>query len=405
MRRLLGAPGRGRPRREGGVCPRQARVLVPLRRHILEGRDGAGKATMGKDKLAVPAQQPKMDKFTIPAPPKNPTDTTQQAKDAPEDKFTEILAAIQASRLALEGQIGGLQTEVSLVRQDLRNVVDRVTETEDRVSSLENNVKDLQATVQSLSTKTGVLEYRAEEAESRARRNNIRLIGFPEGAEGGNCESFLEVWLKTWVPMESLSPCFPIERAHRALARKPPPGAPPRPIIARVLNYKDRDTVLRKARELGTIHYENQKIMLFPDYTPQVQKARKTFEAVKIKLRAMGLQYMLMFPAKLKVIHEGKTHFFSTSREAWDWATESPHIVCNAVPGWGSGAVPKEKRAKTDLSKDGSKAKRQRSRSSRSRPRRTDTGRGTRSHEGTQPEATGSDPEEGSDLINPGSNM
>ena len=292
--------------------------------------------------------------------------------------------------------------EVSLVRQDLRNVVDRVTETEERISSLENNVKDLQATVQSLSTKTGVLEYRAEDAESRARRNNIRLTGFPEEAEGSNCESFLEDWFKTWVPTESLSSCFLIERAHRALSRKPPPGAPPRPMIARVLNYKDRDTILRKARELVTIHYDNHKIMLFPDYTPQVQKARKTYEAVKIKLRAMGLQYMLMFPAKLKVIHEGKTHFFSTSREAWDWATESPHIVCNAVPEWGAGAVPKEKRVKTDLPKNGSKAKRQRSRSRRSRPKLTDPGGGTSSQEGTQPEATELDSDEGADQIKSG---
>mgnify|MGYP002804399224 CR=1 FL=1 len=312
-----------------GVHPRRTRVLVPLRRPAVEASGGAQRATMGKDKLANPTQQPRMEKYTIPVP-KTPIGNPQQAPGTSEDKFAEILAAIHASRNALEGQIGGLQMEVSLVRQDLRNVVDRVTETEDRISGMENNIKDLQTTVQSLSAKTGALEFRAEDAESRARRNNLRLIGFPEESEGINCESFLESWIKTWVPTESLSTCFLIERAHRSLARRPPPGAPPRPMIARVRNYKDRDAILRKARELGATHYDNHKIMLFPDYTPQVQKARKTYEAVKIKLRAMGLKYMLMFPAKLKVIHEGKAHFFSTSREAWT-GQRNPRIL-SATP-------------------------------------------------------------------------
>ena len=125
--------------------PRLARVLVPLGRSALEARGCAREAKMGKDKLANPTQQPKMDKYTT-LVPKNPIDNPQQASSASEDKFAEILAAIHASRNALEGQIGGLQMEVSLVRQDLRNAVNRVTETEDRISGLENNIKDLQTT-------------------------------------------------------------------------------------------------------------------------------------------------------------------------------------------------------------------------------------------------------------------
>ena len=100
---------------------------------------------------------------------------------------------------------------------------------------------------------------------------------------------------------------------------------------------------------------------------PQVQKARKTYEAVKIKLRAMCLKYMLMFPAKLKVLHDGRAHFFSTPQEAWDWATESPNIKCNPAPQWGSGAAPKERRPNDDYREEGGKHKRRRSRSRRNR--------------------------------------
>ena len=43
----------------------------------------------------------------------------------------EILRAIHASRAALESQIGSVQVEISLIRQDLCNVVDQVTEAGD----------------------------------------------------------------------------------------------------------------------------------------------------------------------------------------------------------------------------------------------------------------------------------
>ena len=105
-----------------------------------------------------------MDKCTV-SSQKDKQITPSQSSDNPElDKFAEILAGIQASPTALEGQIGVVQSEGSLVWQDLRNVVDRVTETEGRVSELEDTVKERSATVQRLSSTTGALEARAEDA-------------------------------------------------------------------------------------------------------------------------------------------------------------------------------------------------------------------------------------------------
>ena len=112
-------------------------------------------------------------------------------------------------------------------------------------------------------------------------------------------------------------------------------------MIAKILlNYKDRNTILQHARETEEVKFENSRIMIFPDYTLQVQKIRKSYDAVKQKLRSMGLTYMLMFPSKLKVIHASKSHFFTTPQTAWDWATTSPHIKCNPVPTWGSTDAP-----------------------------------------------------------------
>ena len=110
--------------------------------------------------------------------------------------------------------------------------------------------------------------------------------------------------------MEVLPGCFVVERAHRALSVRPPPGAPSSPFIVRLLNYTDQDAILRAARQMGKMHCEGQMVMVFPDYTLHIQQQRQLFLAVKQKLRAMQISYVLLFPAKLKVIHNGKTLFF-----------------------------------------------------------------------------------------------
>lgn len=81
-------------------------------------------------------------------------------------------------------------------------------------------------------------------------------------------------------------------------------------MIARFLNFLDRDMILREARKMGEIRHENAKIMIFPDYSREVQKQRQTFDSVKAKLREHKIQYMLLFLAKLKVLYMGKSHFF-----------------------------------------------------------------------------------------------
>lgn len=89
--------------------------------------------------------------------------------------------------------------------------------------------------------------------ENRLRRCNLRFIGLPEGTEGKDPTTFLEMLLTTTYGREAFSVTLAVERTHRMSARPPPPGAPPCTFIAKFLNYKDRDVALRLAREKGNI--------------------------------------------------------------------------------------------------------------------------------------------------------
>ncbi|KAK7879618.1 hypothetical protein WMY93_033674 [Mugilogobius chulae] len=74
------------------------------------------------------------------------------------------------------------------------------------------------------------LQSKMSDLEGRSRRNNVRIYGVPENAEGTSMPRFVENLLMTELG-ENLDiqrgAELGIERAHRALGPQPPPGAPP----------------------------------------------------------------------------------------------------------------------------------------------------------------------------------
>lgn len=56
--------------------------------------------------------------------------------------------------------------------------------------------------------------------------------------------------------------------------------------------------------------------LLYPDYILMVQWQRSSFQAVKKKLQQAQLKYALLYPARLKIIYNKKTHFFDSPSDA-----------------------------------------------------------------------------------------
>ena len=137
-----------------------------------------------------------------------------------------ILNAIKESKEAVERKVEEVRVDVSLLRQDLRGVADRVTEAETRISTAEDEITKLRSQVNQLLKSSAVLEDRAEDAENRSRRNNLRLVGIPEGIDTLDMAQTIESWFQAWVAGEALSRNCAVEGAHRSLGARPPPGAP-----------------------------------------------------------------------------------------------------------------------------------------------------------------------------------
>ncbi|XP_069486313.1 tropomyosin-like [Ambystoma mexicanum] len=85
-----------------------------------------------------------------------------------------------------------VKTDMQLMRQDTRNLTERVSTAQADLQETTETTLELTTKVQELETQVTRLEARSEEAEGRARRNNIRILGIREDMEGTNPTEYVE---------------------------------------------------------------------------------------------------------------------------------------------------------------------------------------------------------------------
>ncbi len=151
------------------------------------------------------------------------------------------------------------------------------------------------------------------------RRNDVRLVGLPEGAEGTNAAGFLRVDLSKWIP-SLRGRDVGIDRAHRVCDGGRGSGRP-RTLIFRVLRWHDRSEILRGAGRAYPVKCSQDSVTLlfFPDFSPATAIRRKAFNPVLGRMTALGLQPFLIYPAVIKLRHKGEQKTFDSPRKAEDF--------------------------------------------------------------------------------------
>lgn len=153
---------------------------------------------------------------------------------------------------------------------------------EGQVSTIEVDIAQFQRDVKYNVHLTAQHAARLDDIENRLRRNNVHDIGIPERAECKNPVAFIEQWLLSVFGKDSFSHMFTVQRAHRVPAHPLPPGNSLRFFLFKLLNHKDRDVILSKARNLSsTLVIDNSKVSLFTDFSAELQKQHAKFQDIK----------------------------------------------------------------------------------------------------------------------------
>uniref|UniRef100_H3A0E7 L1 transposable element RRM domain-containing protein n=1 Tax=Latimeria chalumnae TaxID=7897 RepID=H3A0E7_LATCH len=202
-------------------------------------------------------------------------------------------------------------SEVKIAIQGLQDSQDklgaRVMEAENRISKIEDRELGTEQDCKYLKQHLTTALERIEDLENRSRRNNLRILGFPEGVEEGNPVKFLQEILPELLDLEE-GQILEIERAHHTLAPRLTPEQRPRAFIVKFLHYPIRELLLCSARNKFQIKWKDHRISLFPDWSRDLQQKRQRFWEKNIK-------YGLFYPAILKVTHNGETLSFTDPGE------------------------------------------------------------------------------------------
>lgn len=195
-----------------------------------------------------------------------------------QSNFAALMQAItgcQSSLSTLTTKTDTYSWRLGSLGRNFEKVRQCVTEVERRVGDTEDTVRDHSASLHTLQVWVKHLESRAEDSENRNQRNNLRIIGLPERSEGSDLSAYTERLLCSLLPQVTFSSFFAIERAHRMPPARGNPGTPPRTFIFRLLNFRDRDVILREGHKLAEIR------LIFVDFSVDTQKLCKSFDDVR----------------------------------------------------------------------------------------------------------------------------
>ena len=218
-------------------------------------------------------------------------------------KITEVSSKVSV----LETQIkivSDLTMKVSAIEESLETTNSNLSSVQSRLSELEKSMTKqpkssahIDKKIADIEEKEKTLLWRAIDQEARSRRNNLVFHGIGEDNEE-NCEKKLLEFLKHKL---HISEPVVIQRAHR---QGKPVGKnsvgsranKPRPLIALFLDFKQRETVRKAARQhlKPPTHFG-----VSEDLPVEIRKARQSLSAQLKELRERGKRVTVLYPCKL----------------------------------------------------------------------------------------------------------
>uniref|UniRef100_A0A672LPS0 L1 transposable element RRM domain-containing protein n=1 Tax=Sinocyclocheilus grahami TaxID=75366 RepID=A0A672LPS0_SINGR len=221
---------------------------------------------------------------------------------------TDNLSAFLDEKFArLESTLDSITTRLEDNTKRIMEAESRISQTEDKVAELHNKIAALEQTVQSLSE-------RAEDAENRSRRDNTRIIGLKEGAEGRRPVEFFQTWLPKMMGIETKHGAVKIDLAHRTLGLLKPNRT--RPVLIKLHNFPDKAKILAAAKKKDHLTYEGSDIFISQDLSVKVREARWAYNDVCGELIQRGVRFVMRYPANLCFNFNGSDYSFQCAQDA-----------------------------------------------------------------------------------------
>ncbi|KAJ1195396.1 hypothetical protein NDU88_004676 [Pleurodeles waltl] len=184
----------------------------------------------------------------------------QDVGDTISSSMLKLKNLIMDRNRAITEKNDGVATLVTLLRQDMDKIQEKVKDLGTRTDGVDEIVGTYASTLTDHEQWLKMQGTTLGDLRDGLRRNNVRILGLPEGTESTPVETFLESWLPTVLPGIESKGGLQVDRAHRSPGGKPKPGVQPRMLIAGMQRYKDKTNVLAAAHAKRNVEFFGNRI-------------------------------------------------------------------------------------------------------------------------------------------------
>ncbi|KAE8291535.1 hypothetical protein D5F01_LYC08888 [Larimichthys crocea] len=167
----------------------------------------------------------------------------------------------------------------------------RMTEAEGCISNSEDATATFTMKLSEVESKLETALDKINDLENRSRRCNICVVGLPEGSEGTNPVAFFRTWLPELLEINAKG------------------GS------VKLYNFQDKVWIMQAARKAQSLAYNGAPIMVFGDFSAAVIRKRQEYYVVKQQLKERGIVFAMMYPAVLRIKHNGQEKVFKHPKE------------------------------------------------------------------------------------------
>ncbi|KAM9651335.1 nucleoporin NUP42 isoform 1-T1 [Trichechus inunguis] len=238
------------------------------------------------------------------------------------EKFSKEIEALNEKQL----EIPKLNNKITELNNSMEEHRSRIETLEGGVSKIEDKTSEITQFEKQIETRMKKHEQNLRVMWDTIKKNNIRIMGIPEDEESNkSSEKIFEEIMAENFPNIVEDKIF-VEEAQRTPYRLNPKRSTPRHIIIKLSRTKDKERILRAAREKQNIIYKGVPIRLTADFSSETMQARRQWDDIYKVLKEKNCQPRIIYPAKLLFRNEGEIKIFPDKQKLREFVTTSPAL-------------------------------------------------------------------------------
>ena len=263
--------------------------------------------------------------------------TAEKAKEHTDKTVEELKKIIQEH----SGKINKLQESIERQHVEIQKINNKITELDNAIGSQRSRLEQLECRLGHLEDQginTNIAEKKSDKRIKKneetlrimwdsIKKDNLRVIGVPEQGGGTeNTEKIVEELLTQNFPDIMKDERISIQDAHRTPFKIDPKRKTPRHIIIKLTKTKDKQKILKAAREKRKVSFKGESIRISSDYSAETMQARREWDDIYRTLKEKNCQPRIIYPAKLSLKYEGEIKIFTDKHKFREFAKTKPKL-------------------------------------------------------------------------------